>query len=512
MRAGKNCACKSETGLNRKIADCEKGMVAGMNLIERNCPGCRKKSCDGCSLGVSIGLNKGKPQLFPSDFMAEKQSGYGISFDIGTTTLAGMLWCLETGRFLAVETDGNPQRKFGRDVISRLAYAKAGEENRQELQKILVDKLDEMAQKLWRAYCLKEAGKVCQTEATEEETSAHGIVRVTAVGNTAMCEILAGCELTGLFGAPFQKAYKGSLCQTGRTLGFRALAKAMITVLPSIEGFVGSDALGVYTWVRHQKKEAPVLAVDLGTNGEILLIGAEKTYACSAAAGPALEGGAVCQGMQAAAGAIEDIKLRGSFPGQDIICKIIGEAGPRGICGSGLIAALALLRELGVIDREGCLLGEEEARKKGVPERICRRISRETGENRILLTNEEAPVYLTAGDIRQLQLAKGAIRAGIEILLKKAGYRKEQLKQIYLAGAFGSYIKIEAAAAIGLLPEVRPQTLIQAGNCAGTGAAMALLSPAVEKEMEKSAENIVHIELAEEANFQPLFLKALQFQ
>lgn len=487
-------------------------MVVSMNHIKRNCPGCRKKSCDGCSLSVRTGPNKGKLQLFPSDFTAEKQSGYGISFDIGTTTVAGMLWCLETGRFLAAETDVNPQKKFGRDVISRLAYAGAGEEKQKELQKTIVDKLDEMAQKLWKGYCLKETGEVCQAEAPEGKALSHKVMRVTAVGNTAMCEILAGSELSGLFGAPFQKAYRGSLCQTGRTLGFRTLAQAKITILPSIEGFVGADALAVYTWVKHQKKEVPVLAVDLGTNGEILLIGAEETYACSAAAGPALEGGAVCQGMQAAAGAIEDVELRGSFPGQDIICKIIGETGPKGICGSGLIAALALLRELGVIDREGSLLGAEEARKKGVPERICRRISGEMGENRILLTNEEAPVYLTAGDIRQLQLAKGAIRAGIEILLKKAGYRKEQLKKIYLAGAFGSYIKIEAATAIGLLPEVGPQTLIQAGNCAGTGAAMALLSPAVEKEMEKSAENIVHIELAEEANFQPLFLKALQFQ
>lgn len=482
-----------------------------MKPVERNCPGCRKKSCDGCSLGVNVSTQKGKLQLFPSDFIVEKQKGYGISFDIGTTTIAGMLWHLETGRLLAVETRVNPQRKFGREVISRLAYAKAGEENRQKLQQVLVNALDEMAVKLWESHAFQEKGGAFEAGESGEEETFRKVECVAAVGNTAMCQILAGCELKGLFGAPFQKAYKGSLRKTGKELGFCFLAKAGITVLPSIEGFVGSDALAVYTWVRHQKKEAPVLAVDLGTNGEILLIGKEKTYACSAAAGPALEGGAVCQGMQAAAGAIEDVRLWGSFPGQDIICKVIGEGRPEGICGSGLVAALALFRELGVINKEGCLFDAGEARKAGVPERICRRLNLEKGENRILLTDEENPVYLTAGDIRQLQLAKGAIRAGIEILLEKAGYRKEQLKQIYLAGAFGSYMKIEAAAAIGLLPGINPQRMIQAGNCAGTGAAMALLSPAVEKEMEDSAEAVIHIELAEEANFEKLFLKALQF-
>ena len=170
-----------------------------------------------------------------------------------------------------------------------------------------------------------------------------------------------------------------------------------------------------------------------------------------------------------------------------------------------------MLRQLKVIDDTGYLPGCQEARKTGVPEQICRRLSTLQGENRFLLTDSESPVYLTAGDIRQLQLAKGAIRAGMEILLEKADISEEEVSHIYLAGAFGSYIKKESAVGIGLLPDIPEDKITHTGNCAGTGALMALLNPDVITDMERSAEEIIHVELAGEERFQDLFMRFLAF-
>lgn len=482
-------------------------------MMKRKCAGCKKETCNGCSLnpGMKINSSKGEPSLFPEGFSADEGEGYGIAFDIGTTTVAAMLWDLEKKVQLETETCVNPQRFAGSDVISRIAYSTGGEENRQRLHSVIVEKMEELAKRL----CI-QAGIVMENTdngkvGDGKDSEYFPISRVTAVGNTAMCEILLGLSLEGLSAAPFHKEYTGCVRKKGRELGFSFLQEAQVTVLPSIDGYVGADALAVYTYVKIRDSRRNVLAVDIGTNGEILLIGKEKSYACSAAAGPALEGAAVFQGMGAAAGAVEEVRVLGSFPRQDIYCRVIGGGSPKGICGSGLVDALAVLRKLKVIDETGYLLNAGEARKAGVPEQICRRLGTYQGENRILLTESDSPVYLTAGDVRQLQLAKSAIRAGIEVLLKKEGIRKEELSHIYLAGAFGSYIKIENAVAIGLLPDVSDERISHTGNCAGTGAAMALLSEEIVEDMENYAEEIRHVELAEEEAFQEFFLCHLAF-
>lgn len=467
----------------------------------KKCAGCKKETCSGCSLnpGSEIKSSKGQLSLFPENFTADEQKGFGIAFDIGTTTIAAMLFDLEKQEQIDTETCVNPQRAAGSDVISRITYCRKSRENSERLKALAVKKMDELAEKM----CTR----------TEAEVSEPiRIQKVMAVGNTAMCEILLGLSLEGLAAAPFHKEYGGSVTELGKEFGFSFLKEAQITVLPSIGGYVGADALAVYTYVKKKDERKNILAVDIGTNGEILLLGEKMTYACSAAAGPALEGAAVFQGMGAAPGAIEEVRILGNFPRQDISCKVIGGGIPKGICGSGLVDALAVLTRLKVIDSSGYLLNSREARKKGVPEMVCRRLFTEGEENRILLTDKDSPVYLTAGDIRQLQLAKGAIRAGIEILLKKEGIEKEKLSHIYLAGAFGSYIKIENAAAIGLLPNISRERMTHTGNCAGTGAAMALLSEKTVKEMESYAGKISHVELAGEEAFQEYFLRFMEIQ
>ena len=478
-----------------------------MNGMKKKCAGCRKESCDGCSLnpGKRISSIKDKTSPFPRYFKMQEGEGYGIAFDVGTTTVAGMLADLKSGEVLAAKTCINPQRIAGSDVVSRIVYCREKEENRQKLQMLMIRELDRLAFELCRQ-AQEEAG---------HETDASGraitVDKVTIVGNTVMCEILLGLDLKALEKAPFQKEYYGSVTEKGQDFSFDFLGNAEVTILPSIEGYVGADALSVYTYIRQEDPGENILAVDIGTNGEILLIGKEKTYACSAAAGPALEGASVTQGMGAAPGAIDKVRLLGRFPRQDIACRVIGDSEPKGICGSGLTDALCVLRELKVIDDTGYLLSCQEARKTGVPEQICRRISTLQGENRILLTDRESPVYLTAGDIRQLQLAKGAIRAGMELLLEKAGISLEDISHIYLAGAFGSYIKKESAVRIGLIPDIPEEKITHTGNCAGTGVLMALLNPDVITDMERSAEKIMHVELAGAEKFQELFMRFLAF-
>ena len=330
-----------------------------------------------------------------------------------------------------------------------------------------------------------------------------------------MCESLLGMSVEGLCRAPFHKDYQGCCSKKGEELGFSFLKAAEILVLPSIDGYVGADALSVYTWVKAMDGRKKILAVDIGTNGEVLLFGEDRDFACSAAAGPALEGAAVLQGMGAVEGAIRKVALTGRFPMQDLACQVIGGGEAKGICGSGLISALSQLVRIGVIDESGYIRNAKELRRMGVPVRICQRVREdgEAGERRILLSGEvlQKPVFLTASDIRQLQLAKGAIRAGIETLLQKAQIPAKELRRIYLTGSFGNSLSAEDVTGIGLLPETEKEKITSVSSCAGMGAAMALLSGQVQRKMEEDAEKICHVELAGEPDFQERFLKEMNF-
>ena len=471
------------------------------NLTNR-CPGCERGSCNGCGIYQKLNTNKQGVVSFPEHFQIEPSKGLGISFDVGTTTVAGMLWDLKDGTLLGVETGTNPQAVFGADVVRRIQAAVEDQENLKKMQKLLIEGLDEMAEQLLRS------------PGGEGNLAGESIKEVTVVGNTAMCEILLGIRPVGLFKAPFVPDYKSMIQVEGDRLGFHFLKEARVIVLPPVGGYVGADALMVYSYVDLKEPDKKILAVDIGTNGEILLKWGSQRYACSTAAGPALEGGAVSQGMRAAKGAVDMVSVSGSFPMQDIAVRVIGEAKPVGICGSGLVDALAVLYRIGVLDHTGYMRSEAEARKKGVSERICKRIaesSEEGCERRFLLTDMASPVYLTAGDVRQLQLSVSAIRCGMEILLKKAGCDMEQLDYLYLAGAFGCYIGIESGIQTGLFPDIPRGKIIQAGNLAGTGAAMALLSKTVRKQMEKEKDKLTHVELAKEREFESLFLAHMNF-
>lgn len=492
-----------------------------MEKAQGRCPGCRRESCDGCGLfkdraaAVSgrkagfekINTNKQIKVEFPGGFAAEPEEGFGISFDVGTTTLGGMLWDLEEGVLLDAAAGANPQAVWGADIISRIRAA-GDERVLKTMQGLLIKRLDEMARSMacGTAEKRREAGND-----GKKERGDIPVRKAVIVGNTAMCEILLGMEPAGLVRAPFTPDYQSTFRIRGGEAGFCFLKDTEMIVLPPIGGYVGADALAVDGYVAFQEKERRVLAVDIGTNGEILLRCGGRRYACSAAAGPALEGGAVSQGMRAVNGAIDMVSLGGRFPMQDIMCRVSGAGTPAGICGSGLVDALAALFRTGVLDESGYMRNAREAKAAGVPERICRRIKTEQGRQKFLLTDASSPVYLTAEDVRQLQLAISAMRSGMEILLRKAGQSIKELDRIYLAGAFGCYINAESAMEAGLLPKVPKEKLVQAGNLAGVGAAMALLSPKALRFMEEESRGFAHVELAQEDAFEEAFLTNLNF-
>ncbi len=464
------------------------------------CPGCRRSDCGGCGIFQKLNTNKQLRVQFPEAFCPEPGEGLGISFDVGTTTLAGMLWDLKTGALLDAETAANPQAVFGVDVVSRIRAAMESGEKLARMQEILAGKLDEMARRM---------------------AGGDRVVKAVVAGNPVMCGSLMGIRPEGLSCAPFTPDYQGTLRFLGKDLGMQFLRNGEIIFLPPIGGFVGADALAVYSYVNLAEPGKRVLAVDVGTNGEILLQCGGRRYACSAAAGPALEGGIVGQGMRAVPGAIDRVVQCGRFPQQDIVCRVIGAGTPtdtgsrvaaaRGICGSGLVDALAVLYRAGVLDDTGYMRSSQEARAAGTPERILRRIRGDGRGRRFLLTGRADPVFLSAGDVRALQMSVGAIRAGSQVLLEKAGLSPKQLDKIYLAGAFGSYIDPVSGMTIGLFPEVPREKLVQAGNLAGTGAAMALLSEKMLTEMEKLCGDFEHVELAEEPGFGELFLSHMNF-
>ena len=439
-----------------------------MENRKTRCPGCRRKSCDGCGIFQKLNTNKNVRISFPESFQAEPGEGLGISFDVGTTSLAGMLWDLKEGSLLGAETGANPQALFGADVVSRVQAAVEDQEKLQKMQKLLTGSLDRMAEQLW------------DTVKREPDLPDHRIRKAAIVGNTAMCELLMGLMPTGLFKAPFRPDYNAVVQMEGSRLGFRFLKDAQIMILPPVGGYVGGDALMVHSYVNLKEPNKRILSIDIGTNGEILLQTGSKKFACSAAAGPALEGGAVSQGMRAAKGAIDMVSLSGRFPMQDIGVRVIGGGKSSGICGSGLLDAAACLLEQGLID--------------------------ETGRMKETYYFTSA-VYITQKDIRELQLAKAAIAAGIRLLCKHRGIAPGEIQKLLLAGAFGNYLKPESACAVGLLPVELKERICAVGNAAGEGAQIAVLNRLEYERAEELASRTDFLELSTDPEFQEIYVE-----
>ncbi|GAB6180445.1 hypothetical protein JCM14036_17640 [Desulfotomaculum defluvii] len=409
----------------------------------------------------------------------------GLAVDLGTTTMVGYLYDLLSGKRLAVASRKNGQFLYGADVITRLAYAIREEANYQNLRLALLESLD-----LLFLECTKQA-KVDPQQVRE----------IVTVGNTPMIHILLQLPLQGLATAPFQPYAKGPFYKTAAELGIRTANKAVCYFPPFIGGFVGSDALAACLAQHFSLTNETKLLVDIGTNGELLLQAGTQLLAASAPAGPALEGGNIHQGMMAGPGAIDEVSL--DF---DVHTRVIGGGKAKGICGSGLVDALAEMLRLGIIDTNGRLLDASEL-SPVISFKIKQRLKKDLAP----IFNLSEAINITQQDIREVQLAKAAVAAAIEVILIEAKLTVEEIDYLLLAGGFGNYLQPANAQRIGLLNKISSAKVQQVGNAAGVGAIRILLSYQERKRAENLQTAFKHLELANDERYQRLFLKQIDF-
>lgn len=418
---------------------------------------------------------------------------FGVAFDIGTTTVVGSLLDLRTGAVLAHAARTNEQNIFGADVISRIQHAITHPEGLQQLQSRVLAVMNSILEELAR----------------ETGIPPLRIYEATAVGNTTMAHLLLGVDPAALAPSPFIPAFQQGKVVRARDLGLDIFPYGFLHVLPNVAGYVGSDTVAVMLAADMDRRQRACLAVDIGTNGEMVLAVGPEMWTCSTAAGPAFEGAHIKCGMRAAVGAVERVTMEGG----DIRLKVIGDAPAAGICGSGLIDAVAECLKAGVIDHTGRILPAEEQGGKLPPAILNRLRPGENGWDLVLVygDGEREDVVLTQRDVRELQLAKGAIRAGAQVLLQQAGIAADALEEVVLAGAFGSYIRRESALAIGLLPPVLVERVKSVGNAAGEGSLLALASVDERKRAERLARSVHHVELSTRQDFQEAFMEAMYF-
>ena len=381
------------------------------------------------------------------------RSGLGIAIDVGTTTLVAQMVDLTTGDLLGVRTALNPQTAFGADIMTRLRFALT----KPDLTPLIRDAIGDMVRQL-------AAGR--ESEVGE----------AVLVGNTVMHHLFAGIDMEPLSHVPFASAELGEQRFTPRELNWELPQGCRIRFISCIGGFVGSDVLAGIVAVNMSTGAELTALIDLGTNGEIALGNQDRILCASTAAGPAFEAGSIRMGMRAATGAIAQVSNRNG----KLECAVIGDVAPRGICGSGLVDAVAAGLESGAILPSGRLANG--AREFPVME----------------------SVIVSQADIRELQLAKGAIAAGVRILLGHWGASMQDVRAVYLAGAFGNYVRVESAARIGLL-EMARERVVSAGNTALRGAKLMLLSE------NGLMPKIEHVSLAADAGFQDTFVDCMGF-
>lgn len=403
---------------------------------------------------------------FPQDIAvsADGSQGYGLAFDIGTTTVVGYLLS-PGGEELARESAVDPQVAFGADVISRIRHALDGQMGP------LTDCIRRCADKIARAMCQK-----CGVFPEQIRT-------ISLVGNPTMQQLFLGILPGNLAQPPFAPVLtRGERVEAAPY--FPRFSKAELLVVPNISGFVGADTLACVLATDMDRQEQMTLLVDIGTNGEMVLGNCHGMVACSTAAGPALEGAGIRWGMRAMEGAIDHVR----WWEDRFQCSVIGGGEPVGICGSGLIDAAAAALDGGLLDRRGRILDESRT---------------------VVLADH---ILLTQEDIRQLQQAKGAIAAGIELMAEHLHIRLEQIQQVYLAGAFGSFLKPGSACRIGLLPPVLEEKIVAVGNAAGSGAKLLLQDRQALERTERLAKEIGHLDLASAPGFRRCFARCMYFE
>lgn len=394
---------------------------------------------------------------------ADGENAYAVAFDIGTTTLVGFLLDGRTGACLATTSAMNPQIAYGADVISRIQAVTNGEAD-------------------LRGCILPVLGQMLDALAAEGNISRQDIPLIALVGNTAMHHLLLGIDPAPLVTPPYMPAQAQAMeFPAARLLPIHP--EGVVRVLPNIAGFVGADTVGCLVAARFGELEELTLMIDIGTNGEMVLGDRHRRIACSTAAGPAFEGAKISQGMRGCPGAIDHVTMENG----ELKCHVIGDTTAQGLCGSGLLDLVACLLDTGALQPSGRLPGKT-------------------------FSLPGTTVALTQKDVREVQLAKAAIRAGIELMCEHLGVKPEDIRRVLLAGAFGNYLNPASACRIGMIPPVLEDRITPIGNAAGEGARACAISRATFEASKALAAETEFLELASKTKFQSRFVEALGFE
>ena len=419
---------------------------------------------------------------------------YVMAFDIGTTTIVGYLLNIATGEEAAVASMLNPQSQYGADVIERSNYAIS--EGVDKLSGLVHEALNELIEK-----AVKKAG-----------ISRESVYMISVVGNTCMHHLFAGVSPKALVHAPYNPTISEGLMLNASDVEMQIFPQGKVMLLPNIAGFVGADTIGVLLATEFDTLEELSLVIDIGTNGEMVMGNKDRYIACSTAAGPAFEGAKISCGMRGAKGAIDHVKWEDG----KLVCSVIGGGKPVGICGSGLMDIVTFLLETGIMDEMGRMVDEDELEKDEALACAPQIIRLESGMKAFLLADASEsgngqPVYLSQKDIREVQLAKSAMAAGVALMADTLGVEIGDIKKVMIAGAFGNYMAPHSACGIGMIPGELEERIVPIGNAAGEGAKIAALNLEEYKRCQRISENCEFLELATHPDFQDTFVDMMEF-
>jgi uncharacterized 2Fe-2S/4Fe-4S cluster protein (DUF4445 family) len=430
-------------------------------------------------------------ELEPGDTTARR---YAIAFDLGTTTVVATLLDLDSGQPLAVRSMLNRQQPFGGDVITRISATM----------------MDETALAALRDRAHETLRALCEEALAEAEVAAHEVYEITVCGNVTMMQLALGIDPEPLSMAPFIVATHQFPPVQASDFGVTVHPRAPAFVFPSLGAYVGGDIVAGMLATGLTRDRRLRLFIDVGTNSEIALGSVDQVLATAAPAGPAFEAAQIRCGMRAAEGAIEGVHI----DGESLSLEVIGDAEPEGICGSGLVDAVAELVHCGLLDHSGRFISDEEAAATlpGLAPRLAR-----IGEERVFVLDWRGSgdpaqaVFLSQRDVRELQFAKASIATGWRLLMGELGVEPQDIAQVLLAGSFGSYLTPLSAIRIGLVPALALPRIVSAGNVAGEGAKIAALSARERAEAESIVREVRYVELSGRADFNDQFIDQLAF-
>jgi uncharacterized 2Fe-2S/4Fe-4S cluster protein (DUF4445 family) len=417
------------------------------------------------------------------------EQNYAIGIDLGTTTVVATLLDLVTGTPMAVKSMLNKQQPFGADVISRISATMMDPQAAGLMQKAALDTFNELI------------SEVC----SEAGISSNQVYATSIAGNATMVQLLLGVDPEPVGVAPFITASQTWPIMTAGEIGIDILPTARCYIFPSFGAYVGGDIVAGVLATGMDRDKRTRLLIDVGTNCEIVLSNGETILSTAAPAGPAFEAASIACGMRAADGAIEVVQITDG----DLVLGVIGDATPIGICGSGLVDSVYALHKAGLIDDSGRFVADEVALEIA-PKLASRLVTRVEGDRVFnLYTEGETPVFLSQRDVRELQFAKASIATGWRLLLEELNLKDEDIQQVLLAGSFGSYLSPTSAVGIGLVPKLPVLRIVSAGNVAGEGAKMVLLSDTERHGADALLEEVTYVELSDRADFQEKFFVEL---